>query len=138
MIVADTAGILALLNAEDRHHARVRELYEQQPTWILPWAILPEVDYLASTRLGNHVARVFAEDLRDGLFTVDAGVARDLPRAVELLTKYADLQLGLVDAVVMAEAERHGARVIVTTGKHFRAVKLKLRPPPALVPLDAR
>jgi len=137
MIVADTGGILALMNAEDRHHAAVKRLYEEDPSWILPWAILPEVDYLAGKRLGDHAARAFIEDIKDGTFTVDAGVARDLPRAAELVAKYEGLNLGLVDAVVMAEAERHKARVIVTTdGRHFRAVKLRIDPAPRLVPLD--
>lgn len=62
----------------------------------------------------------------------------DLPRALALLAKYADLRMGLVDAIVMVQAERHGAEVIVTTkARHFRAVKLSIDPPPRLVPLDA-
>jgi predicted nucleic acid-binding protein len=140
MIVADTGGIVALLNRNDVHHPRVRELYESESrSWILPWAVLPEVDYLAGSRLGTDVARAFAEDVRDRSFLVDEHVQRDLPRACELLERYAKLKLGLVDAVVMAQAERHRARVIVTTdARHFRAVRLKLDPPPRLVPLDER
>ncbi len=138
MIVADTGGILALLDRDDRHHQSVSRLFEKEPDWILPWAILPEVDYLAAKRLGNHVALAFATDLREGLYAVDGNVARDLPRAAELLGQYADLQLGLVDAVVMAQAERHRAAVIVTTDeRHFRAVRLAIDPAPRLVPLDA-
>jgi len=39
--------------------------------------------------------------------------------------------------VVMAQAERHKARIIVTTDeRHFRAVRLTLKHPPRLVPLD--
>jgi predicted nucleic acid-binding protein len=137
VIVADTGGILALLNAEDGHHRVVRALYDRDSAWILPWAILSEIDYLASRRMGSHVARAFLDDVRDGLFTVDSGVARDLPRAMELISRYADLELGLVDAVVMAEAERHGAHVIVTTdARHFRAVKLRIDPVPRLAPID--
>jgi predicted nucleic acid-binding protein len=50
---------------------------------------------------------------------------------------YGALKLGLVDAVVMAQAERHRARVIVTTdARHFRAVSLRIQTPPRLVPLD--
>jgi hypothetical protein len=37
----------------------------------------------------------------------------------------------------MAQAERHRARIIVTTdARHFRAVRLKLDPRPELVPVD--
>ena len=138
MIVADTGGILALLDRDDPHHAAVRTSFERDGgRWILPWAILPEVDYLAERRLGPDVARAFAEDLRDGLFRVDANGTRDLPRAVALLERYADLHIGLVDAVVMAQAERHRADAIVTLDvRHFRAVRLALPKPPRLLPLD--
>lgn len=137
MIVADTGGVLALLNRDDRHHAVVRRLFEREPDWILPWAILPEVDYLATKFLGSAVARAFVDDLREGLFSLDSSVEQDLPRAAELLAAYEDLKMGLVDAVVMAQAERHAARVVVTTdGRHFRAVKLTIRPAPRLVPID--
>lgn len=139
MIVADTGGVLALLDRDDRHHEIVRQLFEQEPDWILPWAILPEVDYLATKFLGEKVARAFVDDLREGLFNVDSSLDQDLARASELLSQYDRLNLGLVDAVVMAQAERHRARVIVTTdARHFRAVKLSIRPPPRLVPVDPR
>lgn len=138
MIVADTGGILALLDRTDRHHETVRRLFEARTdAWILPWAILAEVDHLAATRLGDHVASAFLQDLGEGLWAVDDEAARDLPRAAELVDSYSELALGLVDAVVMAQAERHRADIIVTTdGRDFRPVKLDLPKPPRLVPLD--
>lgn len=138
MIVADTGGILALLDADDKHHRAVAELFQETgASWMLPWAILPEVDYLASTRLGTRVAEAFVEDLRDGLFVVDGAIARDLPRAAELLDQYRALRMGLVDAVVMAQAERHSAAAILTLDeKHFRAVRWTTRTPPSLYPAD--
>jgi predicted nucleic acid-binding protein len=138
MIVADTGGVLALLDRDDRHHARVVDLFRRDPNWILPWAILPEVDYLAGKLLGEPVARAFVNDLKGGLFAVDANADLDLQRAAELLEEYADLHIGLVDAVVMAQAERHQARIIVTMdARHFRAVRLNVDPSPRLVPLDS-
>jgi len=139
VIVADTGGVIALLDRSDRHHSAVREIFERtQGRWVLPWAILPEVDYLAHTRLGSRVATAFVRDLRDGAFRVDAQVTVDLPRATELLEAYPDLELGMVDAVVMAQAERHQAEAIVTLdARDFRAVRLAVEPAPRLVPLDS-
>lgn len=139
MIIVDTGGILALLDRDDRHHRSVRGLFTGDGhEWILPWAILPEVDYLVAKRLGRRVADALVKDLRDGLFRVDSNFDRDIRRAHELITAYRDLELGLVDAVVMAAAEHHGARAIVTTDlRHFRAVKLKLSPPPLFQPADS-
>jgi hypothetical protein len=100
--------------------------------WVIPWAVLPELDYLATRRMGEDVARAFVEDLRDGAFRVDANIEKDLARASELRRKHTALSLGLVDTVVMAQAERHRAEAILTTdGRHFRAVKLAITPAPA-------
>ena len=53
MIVADTGAIIALLDADDAHHDRLRALFSERPSrWLLPWAILPEVEYLAREHLG--------------------------------------------------------------------------------------
>jgi len=138
MIVVDTGGLIALLDRDDRHHGTVRRAFEEEGgSWIVPWAVLPEVDYLVTKYMGDRVARAFVDDVSEGLYRVDANVNRDLPRASALLGRYPKLGLGLVDAVVMAQAERHRARTIVTTdARHFRAVKLNLRPPPRLIPLD--
>lgn len=126
MIVADTGAIVALLDSSDRHHAAVVAYFDATGAdWLLPWAILPEVDYLASKYCGSRTALAFAADVRDGHFRVDFAADKDLPRAVRLMEQYADLGLGLVDAVVLAQAERHKAAVVVTLDRrHFSAVRL--------------
>lgn len=136
MIVADTGAILALLDADDRHHAALRSLFERQPhAWRLPWAILPEVDYLATAHLGPEVAAAFADDLVSGVFIVDWGEAADLERARAIDRRYRSLRLGLVDTVVMGIAERRRAAAIATLDlRHFGAVKL--RGAPRLYPRD--
>lgn len=136
MIVADTGAIYALLDAADRHHGRLRRAFEEDPRgWILPWAVLPEVDDLVSARLGRAVADAFRQDVVDGLFTVAWGTSADLARAVELDRLHADLDLGLVDAVVMAVAERMQARAVATLDlRDFAPVEL--RGAPELWPRD--
>lgn len=136
MIVADTGAVIALLDRNDRHHDVVRELFESRPReWILPWAILPEVDYLAASHLGPKVAEAFLADLAEGDFRVDWGEPVDLERAQALGRRYRDLQLGLVDTVVMAIAERRRATAIATLDlRHFAAVRLAIKP--KLLPRD--
>ena len=138
MIVADTGAILALLDKGDRHHAAVRELYEDRPDdWLLPWAILPEVDYLVSSALGARAQDAFLADLAEGSFVVEYGKDADMVRAYAIVRKYATLRLGLVDAVVIAIAERIRAEAIVTLDlRHFSAVKIVGSP--LLLPRDAR
>ncbi len=138
MIVADTGAILALLDKGDRHHAAVRELYEDRPDdWLLPWAILPEVDYLVGAELGARAQEAFLDDLAEGAFAVEYGRHEDVVRAHAIARKYRALNIGLVDAVVMAIAERLRADAIATLDlRHFGAVKIAGSP--RLLPRDER
>lgn len=136
MIVADTGAVLALLDKNERQHAAVRALYEDEPNaWLLPWAILPEVDYLVATELGHYAERVWLEDVASGAFAIEWGRDDDLAAAQAIARKYEALQMGLVDAVVMAMAERLTADIATLDLRHFGAVRLKHRP--RLLPRDA-
>jgi predicted nucleic acid-binding protein len=136
VIVADTGAIVALVDADDRHHRALRRLFESAPdSWLLPWAILPEVDYLLAEHVGVRARERFAADLAEGAWTVEWGDPRDLARGEEIARRHRALRLGLVDSVVMAVAERRGAEAIVTLDqRHFGAVKL--RGTPRLLPRD--
>lgn len=136
MIVADTGAVVALIDADDRHHAFVRDLYERDAdAWVLPWAVLPEVDYLVATHIGDEAAHAFMTDLAEGVYAVDWGMPSDLQRAAQLSGRYRALRLGLVDTVVMAVAERLRAQAIVTLDlRHFGAVEIAGRP--RLLPRD--
>jgi uncharacterized protein len=138
VIVADTGAVLALLDTGDRHHAAVRALYEDRPDdWVLPWAILPEVDYLVGAELGTRAQDAFLADVADGSFNVDFGKQEDVVRAHAIDRKYRALRLGLVDAVVIAIAERVRADAIATLDlRHFGAVAIAGSP--RLFPRDAR
>jgi len=137
VIVADTGAVLALLDEGDRHHLAVRRLYEDRPVdWLLPWAVLPEIDYLVASELGARAQEVFMADLAEGAFAVEYGKYEDLDRAHAIARKYRTLRLGLVDTVVMAVAERVRAEAIATLDlRHFGAVKLVGSP--RLLPRDA-
>jgi uncharacterized protein len=136
VIVADTGAIVALLDRRDRDHAVIAGLFDaREEDWILPWAILPEVDYLAGEHLGNRAQEAFLEDVSNGAFAVEWGREADLERAREIDRQYRALRMGLVDAVVMATAERVNARAIVTLDlRHFAPVAL--RGTPQLWPRD--
>jgi predicted nucleic acid-binding protein len=136
VIVADTGAVLALLDNGDRHHKALRALYEERPDdWLLPWAILPEVAYLVASQLGARAQEVFLADLADGAFMVEFGRHEDLARARAIGRKYRALELGLVDGVVIAVAERLRAAAIATLDlRHFGAVDIAGSP--RLLPRD--
>jgi len=130
MIVADTGAVYALVDSRDRNYRSLRTLFESDPdAWILPWAILPEVDYLVGERLGAKVEEAFLGDVAEGRFAVAWGDEGDLIEANRICRRHRALGLGLVDAVVMAIAERLGAAAIATLDvRDFGAVKLKGEP----------
>ncbi|HEX5475164.1 MAG TPA: PIN domain-containing protein [Vicinamibacterales bacterium] len=136
MVVADTGAVVALLDKGDRHHAALRAMYEADPAaWILPWAILPEVDYLVATELGASAQRVWLDDLASGAFAVEWGADRDLVAAHRFAERYASLEMGLVDGAVMAVAERLRADIATLDLRHFGAVRFAHAP--RLLPRDA-
>ncbi len=135
MIVADTGAIVALIDADDEHHEVMAAEFDRDPNWILPWAILPEVDYLLLTHVGEHAEQLFVRDIADGAYTLEWNEPGDFARAHELCGKYASLRLGLVDAVVIAVAERLRPDAIATLDvRDFGAVKI--RGAPKLFPRD--
>jgi predicted nucleic acid-binding protein len=136
VIVADTGAIVALVDADDRHHAALRAAYERDPDgWVLPWAILPEVDYLLAEHVGSRAEDAFRSDLAAGAYGVEWGDEADLIRADALCRRHRALRLGLVDGVVISVAERLEAAAIATLDlRHFGAVEIKGRP--ALWPRD--
>jgi predicted nucleic acid-binding protein len=136
MIVADTGAIIALIDADDKHHREMVALFEEDPgAWVLPWAILPEVDYLVLKHVGSRAQLAFVRDIASGAFQIEWGDERDIDRASEICAKHTKLELGLVDAVVMAIAERLHARAIATLDvRDFGAVKVAGSP--KLLPRD--
>ena len=138
MIVADTGAVIALIDADDRHHGPLRALFESDPdAWVLPWAILPEVDYLLSVHLGTRAQEAFFADLAGGTLSVEWGDEPDLANAHRICRRHKGLRIGLVDAVVIAIAERLRPAAIATLDLlHFGAVPI--RGNPRLFPRDLR
>ncbi|WP_411279296.1 PIN domain-containing protein [Gemmatimonas sp.] len=105
--MVDTGAIVALVDASDRHHRALRTVYETcGDEWVLPWALLPEVDHLLTRQVSALAAEAFRADLAAGAFTIEWGCDEDLVRTHALCAQHAALQLGLVDAAVLAVAAR--------------------------------
>jgi len=124
-IVADTGPLYALVDASDAWHKRVVEWWRKnrEPV-VVPVCVLPEVCYLLHTRISQRAESAFVRSVADGEFVIESLEAEDVARADTLIRKYADLELGFVDATVIATAERLDAIEVVTTDRrHFSAVR---------------
>jgi predicted nucleic acid-binding protein len=90
---------------------------------LIPQPVIVEVDQLLRSRVGSRAARLFLESIAAGehsVVNVSPGLLR---RAVALDSAFADLDLGYVDAAVMAIAERYRLAVLTFDFEHFRATR---------------
>jgi predicted nucleic acid-binding protein len=124
-LVLDTGPILAALDADDPAHASCAALLDETDEPLVVVApTLVEVDYWIRKRLQPEVWSIFVEDIARGAYRLEHLTAEDLERVVELQADYADLDLGMVDAAVIAACERLGERKVATLDRrHFGVVR---------------
>ncbi len=123
-LILDTGPIVAALNAGDRDHERCARLIESADDLLIPSPVLVEVDYWLMKLAGPAAWSDFVADIRRGAYRIEHPTESDLERAAELETTYRDLDLGLVDAVVVALCERTGqTRLATLDRRHFSVVR---------------
>lgn len=117
--------MLAALDAADPDHARcARLLTDATEDLVVPALVLAELDYWCSRRLPGEAWLVFLEDVIDGVYRVEPPTPGDLERCRELQGSYRDLGLGVVDASIVALAERLGETKVATLDRrHFGVVR---------------
>ncbi len=124
-VLVDAGPLYSYIDADDRNHAECLELLERHPGPLaIPLLVVHEVAYLSETRLGPDAEVRFAGDLASGAFVTVAVDDRDWLRIAELVSRYRDLPLGIVDASIIAAAERIGVTTIATLDRrHFGVVR---------------
>jgi len=124
-LILDTGPLLAALDANDPDHRRCAALIEEaREDLLVPGLVLAELDYWCLERLDANAWLVFLEDLLAGAYRLEPPSQRDLRRCRELQAQYEDLRLGVVDASIVALAERLGEERIATLDhRHFSVVR---------------
>jgi len=126
MIVVDTGVLLAVADADDRWHTASTELLASYPSHqlILPAPVIPETGWMIGAVLGPATEAAFITSVAAGDFTVTDLTPDDWRRVAELIERYADLNLGTVDAAVIAVAERLNLSTLATINpRDFRVVR---------------
>ena len=139
MILIDTSGLLAAIDASERlHRAAAATLRAAEaPRSISPF-VLAELDYLLTTRVSQDSARRLLREVVDGAYRFETFDSADLAMAGEIMDRYRDLNLGLADASILVLADRYGTRDILTLDeRHFRAVRDARGRPFRILPADA-
>ncbi len=125
MIVLDTSGLLAALDADQRQHRAARGALQADPgPLLLSPLVLAELDYLLLTRVGSVAERALLGEIAAGVYDLVAFDADDVAEAATLIDGYQELRLGLADASVAVVAGRaRTTRVLTLDERHFRAVR---------------
>lgn len=126
MILLDTGVLFAAADRRDADHEPCAGLLDTRPSseLVLPALVAAETSWLIGDRLGAATEAAFVASVAAGDFTVEDLTATDWRRAAELLERYTDLGLGLIDAAVITVAERLGATEIATLNERdFRVVR---------------
>ncbi len=138
-MIADTSFVVALMNAADEDHAAVSRHYAGYGRSLVTTPLaLAEMDHLVTRAAGAAAAGVLREQLDAGSLRVEWWPSA-IYRTVEVAAQYAAMDLGLVDASLVALAERLGTHEIGTLDhRHFRRLKpLTGEPAFTLLPADA-
>ena len=125
MLIVDAGPLYAAAATRDRNHRRSIELLTSAPRpLVVPALVVTEVAYLLGDGLGPHAEVAFARSLERGELLVEPVLDSDWRRIAELTEQYADLPLGIVDASVVALAERRDLDTIATLDhRHFATVE---------------
>lgn len=140
MIILDTSGVYAFRDESADEHRAVRQALESDPgPFILSPFVLAELDYLVSGRLGQRVERELLEDVANGAYELAEFGPDDVVTAMELIDRYADLNLGLTDASVAVLAARHRTtRLLTLDERDFRPMRPLYGHAFTLLPADAQ
>ncbi len=124
-LLVDTGFLYALADRSDAWHLRICTYLEtNRLTLLAPVTILAEVAYLLRERIGARSEQAFVESIGRGEVAVEDVKRGDWPRIEKVMAEYE--QLGLVDASIVAVAERLKTSVLATTDRrHFSAIRPK-------------
>jgi predicted nucleic acid-binding protein len=138
VILLDTSGLLAALDASQRHHRRAAtSLAAGRPPLLLSPFVLAELDYLIASRVGPAARAGLLEEVERGAYLLEPMAGADVARARAIIQRYADLQISLADASIVVLSERHRGRDVLTLDeRHFRVLTADRRPF-RLLPADA-
>jgi len=139
VLVLDTSGLLAALDAGQRLHAPAREVLagHDGPLLLSPF-VLGELDYLLGTRVGRDAETALLGEVARGAYRLEPFSEGDVAEAMEIVGRYADLGVGLADASVVVLARRHDTLDVLTLDeRHFRVLRGPRDRPFRILPADA-
>jgi predicted nucleic acid-binding protein len=118
VILADTGIFVAATDSDDRHHFECAALVaEHADEFVIPHTVVVEVCWMLERTFGPSIEAEFLRSVVAGVPKVEALGIEDYLRISELVDTYSDLRLGMVDASIVAVAERLHVTTIATLNR---------------------
>jgi predicted nucleic acid-binding protein len=135
-LILDTGPIYAALDRSDADHLACRALIESaDEPLVIPAPVLVEVDYWIGQRLHPGVLVALLADIEVGAYRIVDLLSTDYARVRELCDRYADADIGFVDAAVFTIVERLGESKLATLDRrHFGILRPRHRESIELLP----
>lgn len=115
MILLDTGPLLAAVDRSDTHHKSCAELFRNHAEeLLLPGPVVVELDYLLHRNQLMHIFTQITDEIRQGKLLLCELLPVDYGRTGELCEQYRNLDLGFVNAAIVAVAERLDVTQVAT------------------------
>jgi predicted nucleic acid-binding protein len=107
VIVLDTSGLLAALDAGQRQHEPARQVLEDDsgPLLLSPF-VLAELDYLLLGRVGAQAERALLDEVAAGAYDLVPFGPEGVAEAADLIGRHAELKIGLADGLSRGDRGR--------------------------------
>jgi predicted nucleic acid-binding protein len=120
--IVDTGFLVALLEANDSHHAWAVEVAEQ-----IRWPALTCESVLSETAFHVGSSDLPLKMVTDGLLQVSFDIPRQLEHLRDLAVRYADRKPDLADLCLVRMSEIYPRHTIVTVDDDFRVYRRNKR-----------
>lgn len=122
MLLVDTNVLLAAADTSTAEHQRCAALLDERTDLAITTPVAAECSWMIESRLGPQAEAAFVTSIATGELAVIELTAADWARCAALIDGYADLRVGLVDASIIAVAERLDVTTIATMNHRDFAV----------------
>jgi predicted nucleic acid-binding protein len=136
VILLDTSGLLAAIDASQREHAAcAAALRESRGPRLLSPFVLAELDHLLGARVGAPAQMALLDEVARGAYQIESFGSDDVAAAAKVIARHAKLRIGLADASIVVLGERHRVRDLLTLDRrHFRVIRRMSGAPFRLLP----
>jgi predicted nucleic acid-binding protein len=138
VILLDTSGLLAAVDASQRRHAECAAVLQgaDGPLLLSPF-VLAELDYLLGRHVGIAAQTALLGEVVRGAYRLESFDAADIETARTVMERYAGLRIGIAVASIVVLAERHRLRDVLTLDeRHFRTLRFGRRQRFRILPAD--